>query len=201
MVALGDPASELLHLSRTAHLLVVGSRGHGVSRSIPTGQIGTWLAHRTACPVVVVPDFNPETVRQGVLVGVPTAPHALDVLDFACHYASVHDLPLSVVHATKGAPGTDDDRRRWLAEAMGGLAERFPDVRINAVLLPGRPGRDAAAHGRADASPGRRTASPRRSAPVAVRPRPQQHRGPVALSHRRRARIASPSRPDRAGRR
>jgi nucleotide-binding universal stress UspA family protein len=44
-----------------------------------------------------------------------------------------------VVHAAKGTPGSDDDQRRWLAEAMGGLAERYPDVRINAVLLPGRP--------------------------------------------------------------
>jgi nucleotide-binding universal stress UspA family protein len=139
VMAMEDPAPELLHLSRTAHLLVVGSRGHGVSRSVPSGQVGTWLARRTACPVVVVPDFNPATVRQGVLVGVPTAPHALAVLDFACHHASVHDLPLSVVHAAKGTPGSDDDRRRWLAEAMGGMVERYPDVRIHAVLHPGRP--------------------------------------------------------------
>lgn len=139
VVAMEDPAPELLHLSRVAHLLVVGSRGHSVSRSLPSGQVGTWLAQRTACPVVVVPDFNPETVRQGVLVGAPAAPDALAVLDFACHHASVHGLPLSVVHAAKGTPGSDDDRHRWLAEAMGGLAERFPDVRINPVLLPGRP--------------------------------------------------------------
>ena len=141
VVAMEDPAPELLHLSRTAHLLVVGSRGHGVSRSIPSGQVGTWLAHRTACPVVVVPDFSPETVRRGVLVGVPTTPDAFAVLDFACHHASVHDLPLTVVHAAKGTPGSDDDGRRWLAEVMGGLGERYPDVWINAVLTPGRPAR------------------------------------------------------------
>jgi nucleotide-binding universal stress UspA family protein len=139
LVAMQDPAPQLLHLSHIAHLLVVGSRGHGVSRSVPSGQLGTWLAKRTSCPVVVVPDFNPEVVRQGVLIGVPTTPHALAVLDFGYHHASLHGLPLSVVQAAKGTTGSDDDRRRWLAEAMGGLAERFPDVQVNVVLLPGRP--------------------------------------------------------------
>ena len=101
LVALDDPAAELLHLSREAHLVVVGSRGHGLSRSLPTGQIGTWLARRASCPVVVVPDFNPGIVRQGVLVGVPLTEDARAVLDFAYGYASVHGLPLSVVHADR----------------------------------------------------------------------------------------------------
>jgi len=141
-VAMGEPAPELLRQTASAHLVVVGSRGHGVSRSIPSGQVGTWLARRTAGPVVVVPDYNPLTVRQGVLVGVPIGEDVATVLDFAFRHASLHDLPLTVVHATKDATSTADiDRPRHLSEALGGLAERFPEVRIRSELVPGRPAR------------------------------------------------------------
>lgn len=139
-VALDDPAAELVHLSRSAALVVLGSRGHGLSRTIPTGQVGSWLARRTSCPVVVVPDFNPLIVRQGVLVGVPLTDDATAVLDFAYRYASVHDLPLSVVHASQEADGASGrDHRRWLVEAISGQAENHPGVRVQAVLAPGRP--------------------------------------------------------------
>jgi len=138
-VTLADSAAELVHVSRTAHLLVLGSRGHGMSRSIPAGRMGTWLARRTTCAVVVVPERDPRTVRRGVLAGVAATPTAPAVLDFAGQYATSHDLPLSLIHTAKGAPGTAAERRRWLAEAVGGLAERFPDVRLNAVLIPSRP--------------------------------------------------------------
>ena len=138
-LTLADSAVELVHASRTAHLLVLGARGHRMSQSVPAGRMGTWLARRASCPVVVVPERDPATVRQGVLVGVAATPTARAVLDFACQYAATHDLPLSVVHTAKGAAGTADERRRWLAESVGGLSERFPDVRLNTVLLPSRP--------------------------------------------------------------
>ena len=139
LVVLDDPAAELAHLSQMAHLVVVGSRGHGLSRSIPSGQIGTWLARRATCPLVVVPDFNPGIVRQGVLVGVPVTEDAGAVLEFAYGYASVHDLPLNLVHADREAVRESADHGRWLAEAMSGNAERFPDVTVHALLAPGRP--------------------------------------------------------------
>jgi nucleotide-binding universal stress UspA family protein len=140
VVALTDPASELAHLGEDAHLLVVGSRGHRTSRSVASGQLGAWLARRADCPVVVVPDFDDTRVRQGVLAGVAVGAPALDVLEYAGEYAARHDLPLSVVHAARVTAGPgDDERRRWLAEAIEELAQRFPEVRFDAVLLPGRP--------------------------------------------------------------
>ena len=136
-----DAVAELVHLSRTARLVVVGSRGHGISRSIPTAQVGTWLARRTACPVVVVPDYNPTTVREGVLVGVRAGEDAHEVLEFAYHYASVHDLPLAIVHAAGHQPDADEEQelRRLLAEARSGLSERYPDVWVHDMVLSGRP--------------------------------------------------------------
>ena len=141
LVAMEDAVPELVRLSRTAPLVVVGSRGHGISRSMPTGQVGTWLARRTACPVVVVPDYNPTTVREGVLVGVRAGEDAHEVLEFAYHYASVHDLPLAIVHAAGHQPDADEEQelRRLLAEARSGLSERYPDVWVHDMVLAGRP--------------------------------------------------------------
>ena len=141
LVAIEDTVAELVRLSHTAHLVVVGSRGHGLSRSIPSGQVGTWLARRTSGPVVVVPDYNPTTVREGVLVGVRAGEDAHEVLEFAYHYASVHDLPLAIVHAAGHQPDADEEQelRRLLAEARSGLSERYPDVWVHDMVLSGRP--------------------------------------------------------------
>jgi nucleotide-binding universal stress UspA family protein len=141
MVATEDAAPELVHLSRTASLVVTGSRGHGIARSVPTGQVGTWLARRTSCPVVVVPDHNLGTVRQGVLAGVRVNQPEDAVLEFAYNYASAHDLPVTIAHARGRADASDDELRRQLAEATSGYAERHPDVWAHTRLLTGRPAR------------------------------------------------------------
>ena len=138
-LAMEDAAPELVQLSRTASLVVTGSRGHGAVRSVPTGQVGTWLARRTSCPVVVVPDHDLGTVREGVLAGVRLDQPEDTVLEFAYRYASVHDLPVTVAHATR-RPGSEGEAlRRELAEVVSGYAERYPDVWAHTLLLPGRP--------------------------------------------------------------
>jgi nucleotide-binding universal stress UspA family protein len=137
LVAMDDAAPELVHLSRTAALVVTGSRGHGVTRSVPTGQVGAWLARRTSCPVVVVPDHDRGTARQGVLAGVRIAPADDAVLEFAYRYASAHDLPVTVAHAA--GDGSAEDARRGLAEVVSGYAERYPDVWAHSLVLSGRP--------------------------------------------------------------
>jgi nucleotide-binding universal stress UspA family protein len=139
-----EAAPDLVKLSWAAHLVVVGSRGHGISRAIPTGQVGTWLARRTQCPLVVVPDYPDSVVRQGVLVGVSVrADRAAvmgPVLDFAFRHASLRRLPLTVVTATRDAQGDgDEDRERWAAEAVSGQSDLFPDVSVRSMLVEGRP--------------------------------------------------------------
>ena len=51
----GDPAARLAELSRTADLLVVGSRRYGPLRTVLLGGVSWPLLERAACPVVVVP--------------------------------------------------------------------------------------------------------------------------------------------------
>lgn len=49
-----DPAPALIELSRTADLLVVGSRGRGGFRGLRLGSVSQHCLHHAHCPVVVV---------------------------------------------------------------------------------------------------------------------------------------------------
>ncbi len=52
----GDAAQVLVDASRTARMLVVGSRAMGAVRAALLGSVSRHCAHHAACPVVVVPD-------------------------------------------------------------------------------------------------------------------------------------------------
>jgi nucleotide-binding universal stress UspA family protein len=53
-VSEGAPATVLVHESRQADLLVVGSRGHGGFTGLLLGSVSQQCAHHAACPVVIV---------------------------------------------------------------------------------------------------------------------------------------------------
>ncbi|MFZ0172184.1 MAG: universal stress protein [Acidimicrobiales bacterium] len=52
----GHPAAVLLHESKDAGLIVVGSRGHGAFAGMLLGSVGQHLAAHAACPVVIIRD-------------------------------------------------------------------------------------------------------------------------------------------------
>lgn len=146
----GDPRSVLLELSRDAAMVVVGSRGRGPVRSLLLGSVGVAVTKHAVCPVVVVRPGNPGLVRQGVLVGVDGSERSLPTIEFAYRQASLHGLPLTVLHCfwdaeavVAGAhvvatvPSSRQDEAILLAETVSGMGEKYPDVNVRTELARG----------------------------------------------------------------
>lgn len=157
LLIVADPREALLQLSREAALVVVGSRGRGPLRSLLLGSVGVAVTRHASCPVVVVRPGNQGLVRHGVLVGVDGSEASRVVLEFAFRQASLRGLPLTVLHtfvdsfaydATAGvavpvmadlALSDLEEERLLLAEALGGMQEKYPDVRMHKELVRGLP--------------------------------------------------------------
>jgi nucleotide-binding universal stress UspA family protein len=149
---LDDPRHVLLEMSRDAAMVVLGSRGRGKLRSLLLGSVGVALIRHAHCPVVVHRPANPGVVRQGIVVGADGSAESLPVLEFAYREASLRDLPLTVVHcfwdvntsiaapiAVGPLPADVEAERVLLAESVAGMAEKFPDVKVQKGTAQGLP--------------------------------------------------------------
>lgn len=147
VLRVADPRDLLLEHSGRAAMVVLGSRGRGPVRSLLLGSVGVAVTRHARCPVVVHRPGNPGLVRHGIVVGVDGTPTSRPTLEFAYRQASLRDLPLTVMHCfwtPAGSPAAADPRlaeleeqRLVLAEAVSGMAEKFPDVRVHAEVARG----------------------------------------------------------------
>ena len=134
--ALGDARHELVGLSRSAAMVVVGSRGHGAVASGLLGSVGAHLARHAECPVVVCRPGNPGLVHGGVAVAADATPGSRPVLEQAFRQASLRALPLTVVHCVSDDDSVEDARRA-LAGSLAGFGDKFPDVPVDVRLGAG----------------------------------------------------------------
>ena len=150
VLELADPREVLLQLSEHAAMVVVGSRGRGRVASLLLGSTSVAVVRHATCPVVVVRPWNRGLVRNGVAVGVDALEPSQPVLEFAYRQASLHDLPLTIVHClgdilvgTIGASITTPEaidvqnERLALAESTAGMAEKYPDVHATSHVANG----------------------------------------------------------------
>ena len=147
----GEPHHVLAGASETAHQLVLGSRGRGSVRSHLFGSVSAHVAKTARCPLVVVRPSVPGSLKDGVVVAADATAESAPVLEFAFQQASLHGVPLTVLHcvydvavSVTGMAGgyvealpDIDERARMLAESMAGLSERFPDVHVTREMARG----------------------------------------------------------------
>jgi nucleotide-binding universal stress UspA family protein len=132
------PADALTGAGETAALLVLGIPNQGPYELLPTSIALDVTAHAT-CPVAVVRGRT-RAVDQPVLVGIDDPQTDAAALAAAFAEADLHETALVVLHARSGLrehlTGHDDDTMIRLADAIGALAERYPQVqaRIRAVV-------------------------------------------------------------------
>ncbi len=150
--ATGAPAAMLAEESRTAAMVVIGSRGHGAASSAVLGSTVSHVASHAHCPVVVA---QAQGVADGpVVVGVDGSPESEEPLGWAFEHASRHGLALEVLHAytipvypgvvpyvppVEITEATEQFEQRIAHEALAGWGERYPDVPVTVTVLHGRP--------------------------------------------------------------
>jgi len=140
----GDARQALVDASRTAHLLVLGSRGRGALSGLLLGSVSVAVAQLAVCPVVVCRPRHGDPLTHGVLVGADGSPESASVIDFAFQQASLRGVPLTVMHCfwevvaeREAARPGGSDLELLLAESVAGFAETYPDVKVDLELNRG----------------------------------------------------------------
>jgi nucleotide-binding universal stress UspA family protein len=143
----GGPAGVLVDESRTASLVVVGTRGLGGFAGLLAGSVSTQVAAHAHCPVIVVRagGAGEPGPQAPVVVGLDGSAESTHALQFALDVAAATDAPLVAVYAWRGLPTgnlgpttvwhydpaeAEEEARRLLAEQLAGCAERYPQLSI-----------------------------------------------------------------------
>jgi nucleotide-binding universal stress UspA family protein len=153
-VMTGEPLTVLERQSRTAELVVVGSRGMGGFVGLLVGSTAVHLAAHGACPVLVVREGGDPSGP--VVLGVDGSPAGDPAVDFAFAEADLRGTGLVALHAwttwnTPLPPPPEDpsapyanppgalaaDEERLLSEALAGHRERHPGVVVEHRVVHG----------------------------------------------------------------
>ncbi|MCC9711353.1 universal stress protein [Streptomyces sp. MNU76] len=153
-VVAGEPIMVLEIESRTAALVVVGSRGLSAFAALLLGSTSAHLAAHADCPVMVVRGTpHPE---DPVLLAVDGSPAAEGAVEFAFAEASMRGTDLVALHVwntrtervydgaadppfvTYDEDRLRDEEERLCAESLSGMRERHPEVTLHRRLVRGR---------------------------------------------------------------
>lgn len=152
-VEAGNPVGVLIEESRRAALLVIGTDYRGPAGGPVRGAHGIRIAAGSACPVVVVPDFD-TSGRTGVVVGVDGSATSEHALAFAAAEADRLGEKLVAVSvwtplvAPRNSLAVYPDlyvanmqaaTEEVLALALAGIASDYPDLVVERVVEQGYP--------------------------------------------------------------
>lgn len=138
------PVDELLQAATGAAEIVVGSDNPSWFARMLGPGVSQIVARAAICPVVVVPEYAPESLRVGrIVVGLEGSRPEEHVLRYAFEQASRRGCELLAIHALpSGAwPGEIKAHEACIAEAIAGWQEKFPEVRAARNFVEGVPSR------------------------------------------------------------
>lgn len=147
-VVIGAAAQVLIAEASSATMVVVGDRGLGGFTGLLLGSVALQVAAHSSCPVIVV---KGGPARDGdVVVGVDGSRESKAAVGFAFEEASLRGSAVTALHAFR-YPATGDVERELpliydidqvreheaakLAAVLAEWRERYPDVRVNEVLV------------------------------------------------------------------
>jgi nucleotide-binding universal stress UspA family protein len=144
----GGPVPELLAEADDAAVLVVGSRQLHTLGSFVLGSVGSAVAARASCPVVVVRGpAGSEAAPVSLVVGVDGSESSQPVLAYAFEHATrcgagiravlcwSHDHMHGMVRPARADyAAARVQAETWLSEALAGWREKYPDVPVTAEV-------------------------------------------------------------------
>ncbi|WP_395312172.1 universal stress protein [Mycobacterium sp. AMU20-3851] len=150
--AVATPTATLVEASRTAAMVVVGSRGNGAFTRGLLGSVSTGLIHRAHCPVAVIHDDEPAPATDApVLLGFDGSPASRSAIALAFGEASRRKVGLIAMHAwwSPGVfelPGFDWETVRpevdaQIRDQLATWEQRHPAVPVERVVVADEPAR------------------------------------------------------------
>lgn len=149
-LAVTAPAQALVEASRTAELVVVGSRGRGAVAARVLGSTSAGVVQRAHCPVAVVREAGaPADPAAPVLLGFDGSENGARATELAFQEAARRGVGLTALHAwwSPGAfemPGFEWESIRGdvedeVARQLAGWQRRYPDVGVERVVVVDQP--------------------------------------------------------------
>ncbi|GAA4283185.1 universal stress protein [Brevibacterium daeguense] len=136
----GQGRTVLSHVSESADLLVVGSRGLGGFLGMLLGSVSLDLISHAGCPVVVI--RAEDKPAQPVLVGVDGSEAGLDAVDTGVRLAQAWNAPLEIVHVRRAISArsaqTEEDAQQVLDAGVARAREHGGDIEVTSRLIESR---------------------------------------------------------------
>lgn len=157
-IAEGSPIDMLLEMSKSATMIVMGSRGLGGLSGMVLGSVSGAVVSHASCPVVVVREdsaVNDDTKYGPVVVGVDGSEVSQQATEYAFAEADARGSELIAVHTwmdmqvQASLAGLAAAQQQWddvereqtemLIERIKPLIDKYPNVPVKKIITRDRP--------------------------------------------------------------